>query len=83
MCKELSIYQSKNITRRSIPTTTLKRFYIGVGGQMVPLVPLKFMKRIRTFRFPVFLGNPQVSLPGLHKFQVPGVWDSWVGAENN
>ena len=49
-------------------------------AKWVLLVPVQFMKRVRTFHLPVFLGNPKYSIPGLHLFQLPGVWKNRVAA---
>ena len=49
-------------------------------AKWVLLVPVKFMKRVRTFHLPVFIGKPNYSIPDLHKFQLPGVWKNRVAA---
>ena len=55
-------------------------FTLAFVAKWVLLVPMKFMKRVRTFHLSVFLRNLKDYFPGLHKFQLHGVWENWVGA---
>ena len=55
-------------------------FTMAFAAIWVLLVPVKFMKRVRTFHLPVFPGNPKYSVPGSPKFQLPGIWKNRVAA---
>ena len=78
-CIKLLIYQSKNFKRCTV-AAILNRLYLKFVAKWVLLVLVKFMKRVRNFHLPVFLGNPKYSIPGVHKFQLPGVWKNRVAA---
>ena len=75
---KLQIYQSKTLIRCSVATTILNRLYIGVPCQMGTACACEVYERSLSLLFASFRRNPPVSLPGLHKFQLGGVWESRV-----
>ena len=75
-----SINQKSLYVTRCTAATILSRLHDGVCCQMGSTCACEVYETSWNLPFPVFLGTPKYSIPGLHKFQLPRVWKNRVAA---